>query len=265
MTYTPTFEPGEYRCPTTHYRIEIDGRKILYAYIRKNACTAFKMMINRDLHPAYVANAALGREPKDRYNINGNMRYFAVTPKALAADPVYDASVFVHRDPVARFVSVYTNKFIDVSGADDIRRNYEALTGLSFEQATFDDFMRYAGNDFAKLDCHLWPQKAHLWPIVYTAPVAIGDLEAGMAALIGPEAAHTWFGRKINASRTGEGPSDRILTDVPAADLRRLQAEGAVITAEAFVTDAVRAFVAEKYASDYAMLAACRADLRTAA
>lgn len=265
MTYLPTFEPGEFRCPTTHYRIEIGGRKILYAYIRKNACTAFKMMINRELHPAYVDNAALGREPKDRYNINGNMRYFAVTPKALAADPSFDASIFVHRDPVARFVSVYTNKFIDVSGADDIRRNYEALTGQSFDQASFQDFVRYAAADFARLDCHLWPQKAHLWPMPYSAPVAIANLEAGMAALIGAEAAHEWFGRKINASKAGEGPSEAILTDVPAADLRRLQADGAAITAGAFMTDAVRAFVADRYATDYAMLAACQPDLRTAA
>ncbi len=78
MTYTPSFAAGEFWKPSPHYNITIGGRRILYAYIRKNACTAFKRLINRRLHPTYAIKKALGQEKNDRYHIQGNMKYFAL-------------------------------------------------------------------------------------------------------------------------------------------------------------------------------------------
>ena len=49
MKFRPVFSSDEFRCEASHYVLpKIAGRKVLYTYIRKNACSAFKQLMCRD-------------------------------------------------------------------------------------------------------------------------------------------------------------------------------------------------------------------------
>lgn len=252
--YRPQFAPDEFRARSYHYRIEIGGKRLLYCYIRKNACSAFKRLIARRMPAKYWVRAALRGSFADRYEIEGGLNGFALPMQRVVDPAAYDHIVFVTRDPAERFVSAYLNKFVDVSGADRIGQKYEAATGAAFDDARMVDFMGWSRMGFDRLDPHLWPQKAHLWDLPYTA-VPITGLQAGMARLIGPEAAAAFFAQKVNAS-DGQAAADYAdLTDVPARDLRAMRAAGRAVTRANFLTPALRAHVAEIYAADVAMLA----------
>jgi hypothetical protein len=254
MTYTPSFATDEFWKPSPHYGITIGGKRILYAYIRKNACTAFKRLINRRLHPKYAVKMALGQEKHDRYHIQGNMKYFAL-PRKGDIDPTrYDEIIFVYRDPVDRFVSVFTNKFVDDDNNVDIRTNFEGLTGIDLEDATFRDFMLYAQNDFCSLDCHLAPQKSHLRNIPYSRPIALGQLSSTMTELIGAGAANEWFGRKVNASTTSGSIGTEKALDLPVSELRNRQRQGTALHKSNFITDELEDFIHIKYEQDYKMI-----------
>ena len=254
MTYTPSFAAGEFWKPSPHYNITIGGRRILYAYIRKNACTAFKRLINRRLHPTYAIKKALGQEKNDRYHIQGNMKYFALPRKGDVDLSRYDETIFVYRDPVERFVSVFTNKFVDDDNNADIRTNFESLTGIDLEHATFRDFMRYAQNDFNSLDCHLAPQKSHLRNIPYSRPIALDQLSSTMTEFIGTGAAQKWFGRKVNASTTAGSTGTENVIDTPVSELRNRQRQGTALHKSNFITDELTDFIHCKYEQDYRMI-----------
>ena len=254
MTYTPTFATNEFWKPSPHYSITIGGKRILYAYIRKNACTAFKQLINRRLHPLYAIKSALGQEKHDRYHIQGNMKYFALPRKGDVDLAHYDEIIFVYREPVDRFVSIFTNKFVDDDNNADIRTNFEGLTGIDLEHATFRDFMLYAQNDFSSLDCHLAPQKSHLRKIPYSRPIGLGQLSSTMTELIGARAAGQWFGRKVNASTTAGSIGTEKALDVPVSELRNRQRQGIAIDKSNFITDELNDFVHRKYEEDYIMI-----------
>ena len=185
MAYRPLFTRHEFHHNTGHYEINLGGRKILYAYIRKNACTAFRRLLNDEYHRLHPSTDGARQRKREDFLLSGNMKTFLVLRKDLNDVSAYDNTMFVYRNPLDRLISVFTNKFIANKGAKDIARNFENLTGLDFDEATFSDFMSYAQNDFEKLDRHLWPQKAHLWDIEYTDAISMDRLQQSMKGLIG--------------------------------------------------------------------------------
>lgn len=255
MSYQVSFAENEFRCITGHYSIEIGGKRILYAYIRKNACTTFKNMINRNTHPLFKAMRMIGLERNALDHIDGNMKYSKKWLRPWTDFSKYDDTVFVYRDPVQRAISVYTNKFVDQSGIKMIRLNYETRTGKSFEEASFNDFVSYMDDNFADIDCHLWPQKSHLWEIEYSRPVKIQNLKDEMSTILGKDVAEKWFGKKVNSSAATEAAEIEGIADMPASKLRELKRDGANISIKNFVTDEFVSFVHEKYEQDYDMLA----------
>lgn len=254
MAYTPNFCSGEFHKPTGHYHIETDGTKILYAYIRKNGCTAFKKLINRNTHPKYKIKSILGLERNKKEHIEGNMKYYRVSrldPECLAD---YDHVMFVYRDPVDRFISTYINKFIDQNGAEDIKNNYEFCTGKSFVSASMKDFVEYALKDFKDLDVHLWPQKSNLADVSYSTPVPLAGLQSTMSEIVGEAFAKKWFEKKENASGGRDGISCEDLTGVPADKLRKFREDGKSLSKENFLTDEVVQFVDQRYNCDKRMI-----------
>lgn len=254
MQYKPEFSRTEFHRPSGHYEIEIAGRRLLYAYIRKNACTAFKHMLNRKPHPKFVLNRAIGRERNSRYHISGNMKYYRVHGDLHHRVSSYDHILFVYRDPLDRFLSVFINKFIDNAGATDIQNNFIDQTGKDVEISTFRTFMDYANREFSLLDCHMWPQKAHLEAIRYTDAIALGQLRSSMAEIIGQTPACKWFEGRRNSSRNDGTRIADHLSDVPVCRLRELQKQGKRITKANFISELLSEFIIEKYTVDYDMI-----------
>ncbi|MEE3240626.1 MAG: sulfotransferase family 2 domain-containing protein [Pseudomonadota bacterium] len=256
MSYSPNFFENQFRCPTKHYEIKVAGKRLLYAYIRKNACTSFKGLINRKLHPRFVVKQIILGNRKGRYDIGGNMKYYSVKNNAQFKIDTYDEIIFVHRDPVSRFISVFTNKFIDNVGAEGIKNNFETLMNISFEEATFNDFMNYSKNEFSELDCHMWPQKSHLWDIDYSLPIPIDDLASVMSNSIGKNIAEKWFGRKINFSRSDGKEVLGYLDRRTVRELRKLQRKGYSIQKNNFMIHGLENFIQDRYEMDFHMIAA---------
>lgn len=82
------FQRGDY-----HLRLPIGGKRIVYAYIRKNACSAFKAAVGMpEAHVGQLVDAFRWRPWQPR-----------------------DAAIFVYRDPVERLVSLYRNKVLEIN------------------------------------------------------------------------------------------------------------------------------------------------------
>lgn len=156
-----------------HFLLPIGGKRILYAYIRKNACSAFKAAVGMsDAHVGQLVDAF-------------RWRFWQR----------YDAAIFVYRDPVERLVSLYRNKVLDDSGNGDILKAYR--TAMGEEPSTFERFVEFAAQDS---DPHCIPQQQHLKPIRYTHAIPLGGLHDRMASLVGDKAAEP-FRRRVNASK----------------------------------------------------------------
>ncbi len=122
----------------SHYALEIGGKRILYAYIRKNGCSAFKTAMG------LASDVSIG------------------AARRLRAGPFgrYDARIFVWRDPEERLVSLYRNKILDRKNAEDLIRRYREV--MHEEPSSFERFALFATTG---ADPHLIAQRHHLRPI----------------------------------------------------------------------------------------------------
>jgi hypothetical protein len=155
-----------------HFRLPIGGKRIVYAYIRKNGCSAFKVA-------AGLPGAHIG-QLVDAYKWRPWQRS--------------DAAIFVYRDPVERLVSLYRNKVIDNVENGDILRAYRNTMGE--EPTTFERFVEFA---IQGRDPHCIPQRKHLKPIRYTHAIRLDRLYESMAEIVGEEAAEP-FRHRVNPS-----------------------------------------------------------------
>lgn len=144
-----------------HLSFTIAGKRIAYAYIRKNACSAFKNML-------------LGQP---NININELANHFPFQ------NCQHDAAIFIWRDPIERMVSLYRNKIVEQRNAKDFLAKYRAE--MRSEPAGFDEFVRFA---CMERDPHCFSQKSHLRRMLYTHAIFIEDLGDVMRSIIGPEA-----------------------------------------------------------------------------
>jgi hypothetical protein len=169
-----------------HFRLPIGGKRVVYAYIRKNACSAFKRAAG------LPSSAHVGQ-------LVENFRWRLWQPS--------DAAIFVYRDPVERLVSLYRNKILDGDGNSDILHSYESI--MNEEPSSFERFVEFA---VLEADPHCIPQYRHLKPIRYTHAIAIDRLHEIMTSIVGEEAAEP-FRHKVNSSRpTPVDVSDRALS-----------------------------------------------------
>ncbi|MEM6460761.1 MAG: sulfotransferase family 2 domain-containing protein [Pseudomonadota bacterium] len=228
-----------------HFVGDFDGQRLLYCYIRKNACSAFKSLFLHGYDPALMQMAG-----------NKQIGYLSRFCSARYPQDVKGADhvVFIHRDPFERALSTFINKFVQGTGNEDITVDYRRVTGLEAETASFDDFLhKYLSHEIEGLDVHVMPQRRHLWPILYTDAIAISQLHESMARIIGEDLAGTYFGKPKNVS---EGYSEEWAPGVysdrtPSNELRSLLANtGRIPPKSAFLTDRQRKRIAEIYRED---------------
>ena len=225
-----------------HYRFQVGGRRFLYCYVRKNACSAFKELILH-CHGAQV--------PPD-------VRPIDVMDDVARADGAAlrtgnDHVVMVYRDPVERIVSLYLNKMVQRVGAEDLLANYRQVTGTDPDGASFDDFVTgYLRPQFGDLDLHAVPQRWHMLPIVYTDVISIRHLDRAMNGLIGPDLARRYFGRPVNQTRAETHVEDPDAWDKPAGRLHDVWRKTGVLPRPGgFRTPPIESRLRSLYAADY--------------
>jgi len=184
----------------THLGFELGGKKIAYAYIRKNACRSFKRALGyHDPVDVSEVAAAYPFDPRQKY----------------------DAAIFVYRDPFERAISLFRNKFIDGKQNDRIMERYREAMGTS--DFDFDGFVRFCGK---QLDPHTWTQRSSLRRMRYTHAIPIDQLSATMVEIVGEEAARP-FEKKFNHSTPHEvkvSAQERArLSDIYAEDLQLIE------------------------------------------
>jgi len=161
----------------THLGFELGGKKIAYAYIRKNACRSFKRALGYDeAVDVRTVAAAFPFDPKEKY----------------------DVTIFVYRDPIARALSLFRNKFIDGKENERIMHHYRAAMGTS--DFDFSSFVTFCSK---QVDPHTWTQRSTLRRMRYTHAIPIADLSATMVEILGEEAAQP-FVAKYNHSTAHE-------------------------------------------------------------
>lgn len=156
-----------------HLSFRLGDKRILYAYIRKNGCSAFK--------------TALGFDPSTSISIikwKHRRLWFRD----------HDATIFVWRDPVERLVSLYRDKIMERRNADEIIDSYRRTMGE--DPSSFEKFAQFST---LNADPHCWSQASHLKPIAYTHAIPLTRLYPAMAAIVGPDAAEP-FRQRTNAS-----------------------------------------------------------------
>lgn len=178
-----------FRSGRLHLAFQLGDKRIAYAYIRKNGCSAFKR--------------ALGYDPSTDVEV-------------VAADHAYrrghyDATIFVWRDPVERMVSLFKNKILERKNADYLIASYRNVMGE--EPSDFERFV-----DFACLeaDPHCWRQRDHLLRLRYTHAIPLHRLHDAMCSIVGQQAAEP-FAAKANP--TSDLPVD--ISDRARAMIRR--------------------------------------------
>jgi hypothetical protein len=214
--------------PATHFLVNIGGRRIVYCYIRKNGCSAFKRLIV-DSSPQET-KPTVGAERMGFCLQHHSARY----PKDFVAA---DHIIFVYRDPLERVVSLFKDKFVAQSGAADIFKNYLEVTGQAPEDATFSDFVdRYLGHNWTRLDSHVLPQRRHLAPVIYTDAIPLRKLHVGMSRVVGAEVADAYFKKPSNSTPRLILDDVKDASDLSAGYLRaRFRACGAMPDGGAFL------------------------------
>lgn len=190
----------------SHYVFEFEGKKIAYCYIRKNASTAFKRLI-LDLSPH--------RSAIDQCKSRIQFMDLYHRESRIDALESCDYRIFVYRDVLERIASLFVNKFIVRSGAENIMKDISRRLKKSPEDVSFINFVTdYLGRaqNVNDLDPHVWEQIYHLRPVRYTHAIAIKRLEGEMSEILGLEIAHEYFGKKTNSAiidaRTTEEEKD---------------------------------------------------------
>lgn len=227
-----------------HFFFEVEGRRFAYAYIRKNACSAFKDLICDT------------SEQADFPEFSGSqLEFMGQFHKIRTAEMLEscDTRIFVYRDPFERAISVFVNKFVVQTGNTAIFENYRQETNSNPNAATFESFLRTYCRDFRKRDVHIERQSRHLLPVHYEAALAIGDLHSGMTGLIGADLADRYFARKVNSSTYGTDSKDK--STVPARELHtHYKDTGQLPSKHAFMRDDLIDICKRRYALDYRML-----------
>lgn len=140
-----------------HLTLPLGGKRIRYAYTRKNGCSCFKAALG---YPPATRISEIAQRHRSRWHHR------------------IDASIFVWQDPEKRLVSLYRNKILDGRTNDDLLHRYRATMGE--EPSSFERFAEFAA------DPHCLPQAAHLHPIIYTHAIPLRAFTTGCSVSSAP-------------------------------------------------------------------------------
>jgi hypothetical protein len=226
-----------------HYTLHTAENTFTYCYIRKNASTAFKRF--------FVGESRYAKKYDNENPLAFMGRYHATVRSDLKKQNA--VRLVVIRDPVARLISLFLNKFVIRDGNRDIFESYHRVTGKDPNETTFLDFVRdyIARYDFNEIDCHALPQVEHLQPVVYNAPVRFEHLYEDIRLALGGTLAERYFAHKTNKTVYGdESESTAGYLASPQQLARQYQETGALPNPKAFYCDELFAVVNKKYRVD---------------
>lgn len=228
----------------THFTFEINGRRITYCYIQKNACTTFKQFF-------------IHLSPYAKEKGVTDMRHLGHFHRASLEDvKLSDFKIMVFRDPLDRVVSVFKNKFVQQRGNPVIFNNFQQLTGRDPLNCSFEFFVKeYLLAYKSKCDTHLKPQKDHLYPVKYNACMMMEDVYDNMKKIIGDELALEFFKKRHNATKSDKKIKGD-LSSVKALHLSSIYKDsGHFPTSESLLTPDLEQYIKEFYSDDYNILA----------
>ncbi|MES1956500.1 sulfotransferase [Salinisphaera hydrothermalis EPR70] len=227
----------------TGFELNVADKKILYTYIRKNACTSFKKLFINESHA--------------RISEGGDEFTFMAQNHAVRSlkNLDHDYRIVVLRDPIERVYSLFKNKFIQRKGHEDIFRNYYDLTRQSAEDASFTDFVTtYLAQPWQKRDPHTYAQRDHLLPISYNCVIMMEELSSSMRDLLGTTVSNQYFEKRINSSSDAKVIEGNF-HDMPADALRRIyMEEESMPSLESLVSDEARTQLRRLYSRDFDLL-----------
>lgn len=221
---------------------------VVYVYIRKNGSSNFKRWLQDDAW-------ASGRTDM---SIDGLDRVYGVSRVDQLAG---SKTLLVLRHPEARLASLFRNKLIVRSFADDFLGSVTEVTGQDPDDMTFRqlvdtylvDTLSNREEGFRALDVHTHPQTWHLWPIEYNRVVLLENLATAARCLFGDVLADRYFTGSVNSSSDSLVADD--VTDVPVKELRAAYlASGALPDMSGLFDPSLSAKVRKAYAGDIALI-----------
>ena len=171
-----------------HFSFQINEKNYIYAYIRKNACTTLKIMsIKNSIHKNHLSNC------------RSEFHFLKVFHSAPLLENSNALSFFIYRDPLERIISLYVNKFIVMSGYEDIYKDVYDKIKEDPMQLTFHNFVfNYLGANYPHVDVHCISQYEYLRPIKYNYAIDIKYLYNTMIDIIGLDYANLYFRNETN-------------------------------------------------------------------
>lgn len=232
-----------------HYVFNVNNTRMAYAYIRKNACTAFKNLI--------IAST----EHEPFFDARGNpinfLNEFHREQSFISLENC-DYRLFVYRDPTERIASLFTNKLVMNKDNDDLLDNIRHITERDPWEFSFEDFIdKYIGlgPNSAAFDPHIWSQASHLYPIKYTHAIPMAYLYNTLYKIIGESEANRFFAKKVNVS---DGEIDALMRETylfPVGELHReWKKTGRRPSLKSLVSENIHERVKALYADDYRLI-----------
>lgn len=183
--------------------MQIGDESIVYCYIRKNACSAFKGLFLKE-----------SKYRSANYRVNNyKSLFFYHRVRFVCSARRAKWRVFVYRDPFDRTVSFFRNKLIAQRDSRAAERNVLELTGVDPNKLTFSSFVqRYITLPQHVIDPHARTQRSHLLDLDYNCVSTLATLHSDMKTVLGARLADRYFATNVNSTR-------HHLFDDPAADL----------------------------------------------
>lgn len=223
----------------SHFVFEVEGQRIAYCYIRKNACSAFKHLM-LDVAGYEGPRAGSIEHLYSRYPARGLTHVLSS-----------DWRMFVYRDPIDRAASLFRSKMVMQKGAKPLLASYRSITRSDPNAASFSGFV----TDYLtrrNIDVHARPQSSHLLPIAYNSVSTLETLHDDVRRICGPEIADAYFSRPTNptSSQLSQQPS----SDAPVHVLKaHYEDTGELPSTAALMTPELEAMIRRIYSRDYAL------------
>lgn len=257
-----------------HLRFTINNQKYLYTYIRKNACSSFKNLLQseyllkekaKEITPSAfkisfwpLCFPTVFRLLSRKLSMHDIVSLYGIENVGVAQ--TIPNRIFIYRDPIERIISVFNNKLIQQNGASDISRHIESnVKGLkSLEEINFDSFVEdylVRVSEGLPVDPHLMPQKSHLLPIVYNCAIPIKFLYNDLKILFGQDIANKFFLIPHNATAGFAASSTEFTGNVPIKRLRQqFIVNRKLPTAEMLMSESTAKLIQGIYRQDYNMI-----------
>mgnify|MGYP003384935503 CR=1 FL=1 len=223
-----------------HFTIDINGKKICYLYIRKNACSAWKELFKGESKHQYdkekYPNPVSFMGEFHKSDLESNFKY----------------KIMIVREPLGRVVSGYLNQFVlRLERENNLHQSVSEQLGCAPENVTFKDFVHIYLRDvkLSYVDAHFWTQQSHMANVQYEK-ILLKNLHKSMADIIGKELSDKYFSKKLNSTsnfKKYEVSSD----DVDAIELFHKFKKGEGLpTVESFLSPSIKAHLLSQYSKD---------------